>query len=49
MAATALFSDDAFHNARSRGLFEAIDELRKCGANRDLELPEVIYALVRPK
>lgn len=32
---------DAFQSPRSRELFEAIDELRSCGANRDIELPEV--------
>ena len=36
-----LLSEDAFNNEHSRELFEAIDELRGCGANRDIELPEV--------
>lgn len=36
-----LLSEDAFNNQHSRELFEAIDELRGCGANREIELPEV--------
>lgn len=36
-----LLSEDAFNNQHSRELFEAIDELRGCGANQDIELPEV--------
>lgn len=36
-----LLSEDAFQNEQSRRLFEAIDELRSCGANHEIELPEV--------
>ena len=36
-----LLNEDAFQNDHSRGMFEAIDEMRSCGANRDIELPEV--------
>lgn len=36
-----LLSEDFFQNDQSRRLFEAIDELRSCGANHDIELPEV--------
>lgn len=36
-----LLDENAFQNEQSRKLFEAIDELRSCGANNDIELPEV--------
>ena len=36
-----LLTEDAFSSERSQKLFEAIDELQSCGANRDIELPEV--------
>lgn len=39
--ATSLLDKDAFQNEHSQKLFEAIDELRTCGASRDIELPEV--------
>jgi hypothetical protein len=32
---------DSFQNEQSRRLFEAIDELRSCGANHEIDLPEV--------
>ena len=35
-----LLDEDAFQNEQSRKLFEAVDELRSCGAN-DIDLPEV--------
>lgn len=38
---TKLLTEDAFSSERSQRLFEAIDELQSCGANRDIELPEV--------
>jgi replicative DNA helicase len=37
----SLLSEDAFQNEQSRRLFEAIDELRGCGANHEIDLPEV--------
>lgn len=37
----SFLGEDAFQNEQSRRLFEAIDELRSSGANRDIELPEV--------
>ena len=40
-ATQPLLSEDLFQNEQSRRLFEAIDELRTCGANHDIELPEV--------
>ena len=37
-----VLGDDAFQNETSRELFNAIDELKSCGANRDVDnLPEV--------
>ena len=36
-----LLSEDAFQNEQSRGLFDAIDRLRSCGASQDIALPEV--------
>lgn len=36
-----LLSEDSFQNEQSRRLFEAIDELRSCGANHEIDLPEV--------
>ena len=41
MEVNPLLRDDVFQNEHSRNLFDAIDRLRSCGANRDLELPEV--------
>lgn len=41
--ALPLLSEDSFQNEESRKLFEAIDELRNCGANHDIDLPEVGY------
>lgn len=37
-----VLGDDAFQNETTRRLFNAIDELKSCGASRDIEnLPEV--------
>lgn len=42
MEVNPLLSEDAFKSEESRKLFEAIDELRSCGANYDLKIiPEV--------
>ena len=41
MEANPLLRDDVFQTEHSRNLFDAIDRLRSCGANRDFELPEV--------
>jgi hypothetical protein len=38
---TPLLSQDAFQNEQSQKLFEAIDELRTSGIERDIELPQV--------
>lgn len=38
-----ILTEDAFCNERSQKLFEAIDELQSCGANRDIDLPEVSH------
>lgn len=40
-----LLSDDAFQNQQSRELFNAIDKLRSCGVDRDIELPEVEHPI----
>ena len=40
-----LLSDDPFKSEQSQKLFEAIDELRSCGANHHFDLPEVIFPL----
>ena len=45
MESPIILSNDAFQNERSRELFDAIDELKGCGASHDFDLPEVIYAL----
>lgn len=39
--ATPLLDESAFYNKQSKRLFEAIDELRRCGASHDIDLPEV--------
>jgi hypothetical protein len=36
-----LLAEDPFLSDDSKLLFEAIDELRKCGAGQDLDLPQV--------
>lgn len=41
LEANPLLSEDAFQNKKSQKLFEAIDELRSCGANHEIDLPEV--------
>ena len=41
-----ILGDDAFQNERSRELFNAVDELKRCGASQEIELPEVdIYSV----
>lgn len=48
LAATQSFlSEDVFQNEQSRRLFEAIDELRSCGANHEIDLPEVSQSLAQ--
>ncbi|KAL2054121.1 hypothetical protein ABVK25_005660 [Lepraria finkii] len=37
-----LLSEDTFQNEHSRGLFDAIDRLRSCGASQDIALPELV-------
>lgn len=44
-----LLSEDAYNNEYSRELFEAIDQLRSCGADRDIELPEVCAVCPLPR
>ena len=44
----SLLTEDAFSSERSQKLFEAIDELQSCGANRDIDLPEVSTPGRRP-
>lgn len=39
--ANPLLNDDPFRNEHTQRLFEAIDELRRCGADHDVGLPEV--------
>ena len=41
METNSLLTEGAFCSERSQKLFEAIDELQSCGANRDIDLPEV--------
>lgn len=41
MEGNPLLRDDAFQNEHSRNLFDAIERLRSCNVNQDLELPEV--------
>jgi len=38
---STLLADDPFVTGESKLLFEAIDELRRCGAGQDLHLPQV--------
>ena len=40
-----LLSEDPFKSEQSQKLFEAIDELRSCGANHHVDLPEVIVLM----
>lgn len=40
-----LLNEDPFKSEQSQKLFEAIDELRTCGANHDVDLPEVFPLL----
>lgn len=45
MTSDTLLHDDPFHNEHTQRLFEAIDELRSCGADTDIgSLPEVRFA-----
>ncbi|KAL8748334.1 MAG: hypothetical protein Q9184_007384 [Pyrenodesmia sp. 2 TL-2023] len=37
-----LLNEDPFRNQSTQRLFEAIDELRSCGANHDVGLPELV-------
>ena len=39
--AEELLDKDPFGNEKSKKLFEAIDELRSCGAGQDIALPQV--------
>ena len=39
--AEELLDKDPFGSEKSKRLFEAIDELRGCGAGQDLDLPQV--------
>lgn len=39
-----LLSEDPFGSEQSKALFDAIDELRICGAGQDLDLPQVSYS-----
>ncbi len=41
MSSRTLLAEDPFRTEKSKRLFEAIDELRRCGAGQDLELPQV--------
>ena len=41
MEGNPLLRKDAFQNEHSRTLFDAIEKLRSCSVNQDLELPEV--------
>lgn len=34
-------NESAFQNEQSKRLFEAINELQRCGASHDIDLPEV--------
>ena len=43
-----LLSEDPFKSEQSQKLFEAIDELRTCGANHEVDLPEVTMCLIDP-
>lgn len=45
---SSLLTEDAFSSERSQKLFEAIYELQSCGANRDIDLPEVSTPGRRP-
>ena len=37
----SLLGQDAFQTSESQRLFEAIDDLRRCGAKKEIDLPEV--------
>ncbi|EPE35352.1 P-loop containing nucleoside triphosphate hydrolase [Glarea lozoyensis ATCC 20868] len=41
-APTSILSNDPFSSESSRILFESIDELRRCGAGQDLDLPQLV-------
>ena len=38
-----LLDEDPFGSTQSKALFDAIDELRICGAGQDLDLPQVSH------
>jgi hypothetical protein len=38
-----LLTEDPFSSEQSKALFDAIDELRICGAGQDLDLPQVSH------
>lgn len=38
---STILNEDPFRNENTQRLFEAIDELRSCGANQEIGLPEV--------
>ncbi|KAL8842276.1 MAG: hypothetical protein Q9170_000602 [Blastenia crenularia] len=42
METDVILNDDPFHNKNTQRLFEAIDELRNCGANHEIGLPELV-------
>lgn len=41
-----VLDEDPFRNENTQRLFEAIDELRSCGANHEIGLPEVRHEVV---
>lgn len=49
MESNILLNEDPFNNEQAQRLFEAIDELRSCGADTDIgSLPEVHLPLFSP-
>lgn len=38
-----ILNEDAFQTEQSKRLFDAIDELRSCGANNEIGLPEASW------
>ncbi|KAL8748829.1 MAG: hypothetical protein Q9184_007065 [Pyrenodesmia sp. 2 TL-2023] len=42
MGSNPLLNEDPFRNEATQQLFEAIDELRSCGANHDIGIPELV-------
>ncbi|KAL8984718.1 MAG: hypothetical protein Q9177_004626 [Variospora cf. flavescens] len=39
---STILNEDPFRNENTQRLFEAIDELRSCGANQEIDLPELV-------